>query len=336
MPGPADGEDEAATGRLQIEVGPAPGAVGRAATVGRKRFAGVGAERAVIRLIALRDAPVAFVAVERELALRAALEPRVQRLEVLQDRGVNLAGVLEEDGPLCYREVSVFNRDAPDFQARAGIGPGERVLGAGGIQFLPDSLLRPHRQQFIGGVPVIDEGKGQRAGPLDGGRGLLRAAISQGHITEPELFPVRQRHLGVGPIGLVPANAVAGIADLQRECVRTGQINDHLAPRSAIAHYLGLERHLVTHLDREAYASLAVCCVVVVIEADHSGEAFAGGGKPHFHFADGMAVEAARVFLVADAHPFISTAVLGDRVMVREDIQARFRREWRRLDRFGW
>ena len=131
---------------------------------------------------------------------------------------------------------------------------------------------------------------------------------------------------------MVPADAVAGIADLQRECVRAGQVNIHLAARSAVAHDLGLEGHLVLHLDGEDHAPLAVRRVVVVIQADHSREALAGAGKAHLHFADGVAVEAARVFLVADAHAFVPAAVLGDGVMVGEHVQAGLGRERGGLD----
>ena len=151
LPGPADGEDQAAARHLEIEVRPTLGAIGRTATVRRERVTGLGAERELIWLVTLRCAPVAFVAVENELVFRAPRHLHIQRLEVFQDRGVRLARVLQEDGPFGHREIAVVHRDTTHFQAGAGIGPGERVLRAARIQFPASGLLRPHRQQIIGG-----------------------------------------------------------------------------------------------------------------------------------------------------------------------------------------
>ena len=64
-------------------------------------------------------------------------------------------------------------------------------------------------------------------------------------------------------------------------------------------------------------------------------EAPAGSGKMHGHLADGVAVETASVFLVADLHPFVPPPVLGDPVVVGVNIQTRLHTRGFRGDPFG-
>ena len=128
LPGPADGEDQAAARHLEIEVRPTLGAIGRTAPVRRERVTGLGAERELARLVTLRCAPVALVAVENELVFRAPRQLHIQRLEVFQDRAVRLARVLQEDGPFGHREIAVVHRDTTHLQAGT-LNRGQRRLG---------------------------------------------------------------------------------------------------------------------------------------------------------------------------------------------------------------
>ncbi len=106
LPRPADRENQPAAGPLQVEVGPSFGAVGGASAVGGESIARARPERPLVRLIALRRAPITFVAVEHELTLTPSFELRIQRLDVLQDRRVRLPGILEINRPFSRREIA--------------------------------------------------------------------------------------------------------------------------------------------------------------------------------------------------------------------------------------
>ena len=71
----------------------------------------------------------AAIVVQDGVAVRHA-DPRVQRLDVLQHRRVDLACVLEVGSPFDRGKIPVDHQHATNFQARLRIGPEQRVLVA--------------------------------------------------------------------------------------------------------------------------------------------------------------------------------------------------------------
>ena len=90
----------------------------------------------------------------------------------------------------------------------------------------------------------------------------------------------------------------------------------HLAPWSAKAHHLGLERHFVIHLDHENDAPFASRRVLVVIQAEHCREAPARARKVDAHPAESVAVKSTSVLPFSNFQRLGSQPVLDYRIMI--------------------
>ena len=168
-------------------------------------------------LVAVRRAVVAGVMAQDAIALGAAGEGGVNGPDILDHRRVRRAGVLEIQRPLHRRIVEVLHADAAHAQAALGIGPGQRVLFALRVQLLRRALQLPLAQEFRRGPPAVFEREGRL-------RGIRLARLAdQRQVAEPQLPPVGQHHLRVRPVRLIAGDAVAAIADFQRELARPVQ-----------------------------------------------------------------------------------------------------------------
>ena len=187
LAGPADGENHPPRSPLEIEIRQV--GVRRPPAGSTDPLLGAGGERSlqrpVIRTVGRRTDRVA----EQELGIRPALPRRVERLDVLQDRGLRLAGVLEGQEPLGGREVVVLDRLAADDQPGSRIGPRSQMAGPLLVEFLNLAVLPPGGEKLGRWLAVVDK-RERRAG-------LVRAAGARQTRGDP-LPTCRQRVVASG------------------------------------------------------------------------------------------------------------------------------------------
>src|SRR5208282_768321 len=129
---------------------------GPSAGVGKLLLAS-GSERIGMRLVAVRRAQVASMVPQDAVSLGAAAEGGVNRLDILNDRRISRAGVLEIHRPLDRRIVVVLHADAARAQAALGVGPGQGVLVPLLIQLLRLALQLPLAQELRRRPPAVLE-----------------------------------------------------------------------------------------------------------------------------------------------------------------------------------
>ena len=95
--------------------------------------------------------------VQYELPVSAPLDPRIQRLDLLENRRVFLPFVLKVHGPLDGREIAVGHCHASHSQSRLGVGIGQGVLGAILIQATLAALEFPGLEQLDRGSITVAE-----------------------------------------------------------------------------------------------------------------------------------------------------------------------------------
>ena len=101
-----------------------------------------------MRLVAVRRAQIAGVMAQDAIALSAAAEGGVNRLDILDHGRVGRAGVLEIDRPLDRGIVVVLDADAAHAQTALGVAPVQGELFALVIQLLRLALQLPLAQEL--------------------------------------------------------------------------------------------------------------------------------------------------------------------------------------------
>ncbi len=247
-------------------------------------------------LVAVGGAIVAGVMPQDAIPLRAAAEGGVNGPDILDHRRVGGAGVLEIHRPLHRGIVEVLHADAPHAQAALGIGPGQRVLLALRVQLLRRALQLPLAQELRRGAPAVFEREGRLR------RIRLARLADQRQVAQPQLPPVGQHDLCVRPVRLVAGDAVAAVAHFQGELA--GPIQRHIDgnSRHAFAHERRAECLLAVDLHREDHAAPTAGGLLIAVHAGNGAERFARPGQAHHDLADGVAIQAAGIFLVHDLH----------------------------------
>ena len=245
---PAEHHDDALPRPGDVEVRHV--AVGRAAAGGRDPLRRLGPQRRGVRLVVVRPGRAARVVMQRELALLAAAEPRVDGLDVRQQGRVGGARVPEVQRPFDGGKVVILDGHGPDDQSGLGVGVGEGVLGALVVELAMLAFRPPLCEQSGGGSAVVDKRErrvGRRAGVL----------VDERQVSQPDDRAVVQDGLRLGPVRLIAGNAVARIADFQGEFGGPAEVHADRDAGHALAQHLRTERLLASDADGEHDAAPA-------------------------------------------------------------------------------
>jgi len=314
LPGPAHHHDHALLRPREVEIRERPGggpAAGRREPVLRARL-----HTQLMGLIAVGRAVVARVMVQRELALRVALEAGVEGLERLQDGRLRSARVFHEHGPLHHREITVLDGHAADRQAGPGIGQREGMLGAVPVELSGSVLAIPGLQQLRRGLAVEGEGKEG----LRGVRAALRRKNRQ--LAEPRGGAVGQGDLGVDPGRLVAGDPVARVAHFEQKLRSAVQLDADGRRRHAFVEHGGAEGLFAGYVDRADDAPAPRDRHVVAVDAHRGGEDLARPGQAHGDPAVGVAVEAAGVDLAAELERQVGVGIRSHGAVGAEDVES--------------
>src|ERR1035437_8691682 len=146
LTGPAQHYDDPFAGPAEVVEGigrlrGTPARVGKLLLTPGRQWIGIG-------LVTVRRAQVSLVMAQDAIALRTAAERGVDRLDILDDRRVGGASVLEIHRPLDRGIVMVLHADTAHGQAALGIFPTKRELFSLFIQLLRLARQPPLAQEF--------------------------------------------------------------------------------------------------------------------------------------------------------------------------------------------
>jgi len=321
---PADHRDHAlARGHLDVEVGEhgiggAPGWRGKS-----QRLLWLQARHE--RLIIVRRAGAAPLVMQPELGQLGRrpgkpLQAQVQGLDVGEDRRILLAGVLEVQRPLDGREVVVLDGHAAHTEPALGFVVGEHVLGPLLVELAAFALEWPNLQQFCRKLVTELE----REGRLGAVAPHVQARGRQ--IGQPQHAPVGHGHSGLGPIGLIAGDAVARVANFEREFLRPAEVHRDGHRRRALAHQTRAKGLFAGHADGEHDAAACAAGLLVGVHARDRREGLARPAELHHDLAHRMAKQPALVLHLAHLQGPPTAAVLLHRIIIGNDQQDR--RAW--------